>query len=336
MNHKRFTELATKYLSGELSTEEIGELDMYLANEEYRRQFQTISSQWNIAKRNFTQHEFDIQKGKAKLYAKIRRHDASFGAKKKTIHLNPLFWKVAASVLVLLTLAWWVWQQPAPTAPGIVWKEISTQPGQKTILSLGDGTQITLNAGSVLRYPESFQDSIRWVHLMGEAFFDVASNPDKPFIVRSGRLDTRVLGTKFNVKSYEEEEIARVSLVEGKVEVTTPSNKKVVLNPKQEILYQKDRQDITVKEFTPLKVVGWKENTFIMENEPLKNLLPLLERNFGVEIQLTDTQLANCKITADFRGESVWTMLEVLKYTTGIEYDFLNDKTIVLNGNGCN
>ncbi len=211
----------------------------------------------------------------------------------------------------------------------IRWNEKITRLGQKSIITLLDGTHITLNAGSKLRYPATFRKSIREVQLEGEAYFEVTPNPEKPFIVTTGEVVTTVLGTKFNVKAYPSETNIKVALLEGKVKVSKnekDNNDEIYLLPKQQMVYNRKTKSESVLEFDERKVIGWTNNLLVFENEELKDVLVILERAFGINLEIKNKNALKKLISANFEDESFWGIIEVIKYLTDLE-----TKTIVEN-----
>lgn len=123
-----------------------------------------------------------------------------------------------------------------------VYKEMTTEMGMKTKKRLSDGSVVWLNAGSRLRYPEKFSSGQREVYLSGEGYFEVKASAGHPFIIHTSKMDIRVLGTEFNVRSYDDEDFAETALIRGAVEVAmkeTGNNAPVLLKPNQKIIWKK-------------------------------------------------------------------------------------------------
>jgi transmembrane sensor len=204
------------------------------------------------------------------------------------------------------------------------WLEKITEYGQKASIELTDGTKIILNAGSKLKYPEKFIGNQREVFLEGEAYFSVAHDPIKPFIVHTGEVYTTVLGTKFNVKNFDNEQDIAISLIEGKVKVTKETHNEkqteLVLKPMQQIILNKADENQIVGSFDPEEETGWKDNILVFNNVAFEKVLTRLERNFGVKFELKDNSFRNIKIKADFQNESLDTIVKSLAKLTGLQY----------------
>ena len=168
--------------------------------------------------------------------AEILRNIHRKGHQERSNHFWPLL-RIAAAISLLLVLSYFIINHAgseAETKPAVVAKieEVSTSKGQKLDIELIDGTRIRLNANSKITYPETFTESIREVTLEGEAYFDVARDATRPFIVRTQFANTQVLGTSFNI--HTSAEAVAVTLVEGKVNVSVPNGPSALLSPNQQ------------------------------------------------------------------------------------------------------
>lgn len=172
-------------------------------------------------------------------------------------------WSVAAAVLLLVIgIASWGWffSSPNPTMMNSTtqWLSASATQGETLTLTLPDGSTAILNSGSNLRYPATFARKKREVQLDGEAFFEVTSNPKKPFIVKTEILTTEVLGTSFNIEAFPSQNKARVTLVTGKVRVQAGAQQ-CELHPSQQAVFHKTTQQIQVQTVATNDFTDWKE-----------------------------------------------------------------------------
>lgn len=173
--------------------------------------------------------------------------------------------------------------------------------GQRVRLTLQDGTEVWLNAKSKLIYPGMFTDKERRVEVEGEAFFDVAKNPEKPFIVSSQGVEMKVLGTKFNVYSYPEEEAIQTSLLEGSLKVYYPNqeNKAVLLKPQEKVTVRHNQMEVGSLPHSDYFL--WKEGVYSFKNEPLIHILKRLELYYDVRIIVKDQSISKWEYTGKFR-----------------------------------
>ncbi|MEW6702046.1 MAG: FecR domain-containing protein, partial [Bacteroidota bacterium] len=338
MSEERFLELTARYLSNEASNEERASFYNYLEKDEYYNLFTHLKGEWEKAGILPFESEFNIESGIEKLAEKIQMTEPSFSFthKKNTTQTKFLFnttlLKYAASIAFLLVLVTWVIYlsgifQQKPVV--IAWNEKQTVMGEKYIVTLFDGTTITLNADSKLKYPNHFANDKRDIYLEGEAYFEVQSDSSKPFIVHSGNLSTTVLGTKFNVSAFPNEKNISVSLVEGSVkvdkEIKGTVENIVMLQPEQQLVYNKEKKISTVRQFDLQDATGWKDNKLIFRKETFANVLVKLERAYGVKFELQDKSFSNQKVTANFHNESLWTVSEALKKLTGLQYKIIKE-----------
>lgn len=196
------------------------------------------------------------------------------------------------------------------------YQEFSTPPGQRAKVLLADGTEVWLNANSTLRYPERFDWKQREVELHGEAFFEVEKNKEKPFIVKTSKMDIKVTGTMFNVSAYETEKYFVASLVEGAVSVSCANDRSQVfsLRPQQQIVVSDSSSEVTSFEDTDF--LSWKEGVFVFDDMLLTDIIKKLELFYDVSIVVKNTELGNYRYTGKFRQrdgvESVLKKLQIV------------------------
>lgn len=252
------------------------------------------------------------------------------------------YWlKVAATVALLVVASVLVRRHYfdaniAALEPGI--SEQSTLKGERTIISLEDGTKVWLNVASRIRYPETFEGNIiREVFLDGEAFFEVARDTAKPFIVRTQEIQIKVLGTSFNVKSYDKEDKIQTTLVEGKVRIQSMDEqpKVVTLAPNQMATYHKESKKMVLNNKTDMDALaGWKEGRLIFDNKPLEEIVIALERWYDVEIEVEDQKSLKCHFSAKIENLSLTEVLELFKASDGIDYT-IDGSEVTIRGSIC-
>lgn len=210
------------------------------------------------------------------------------------------------------------------------YQEFSTPPGQRARVVLVDGTEVWLNANSTLRYPEHFDLNQRVVELHGEAFFEVEKNKEKPFIVKTSKMDIRVTGTKFNVSAYEAEKYFVTSLVEGGVSVscTNDRNRSFSLRPQQQIIVSDSSSEVALFENTDF--MSWKDGVFVFDDMLLTDIIKKLELFYDVSIVVENTKLGGFRYTGKFRQrdgvESVLRKLQIVypfSYTKDDEHNLI-------------
>ncbi|WP_298313063.1 FecR family protein [uncultured Aquimarina sp.] len=214
--------------------------------------------------------------------------------------------------------------------------EISIPKGKIFQLSLSDGTKVWLNAASTLKFPQHFgsSDKNRTVHLEGEAFFDVTTNKEQPFIVKTGEIDVQVLGTQFNVSSYTEDATIKTTLVEGSVAVNSPNDhaNKLELSPTYQAVYTKDLRHLNKKKVNTALYTSWMYRKMMIQNESFAEVIKRLERTYDVEIISTNESLNNTRFTGEFDIENVRQILSVFSETIDFTYE-MNQNKILIHSN---
>lgn len=240
-----------------------------------------------------------------------------------------------AAVLVLpllVTTFLYIWERMDAARSNVEYNEISVTHGSKLNTQLPDGTKVWLNSGSTLRYPLTFSGRKREVILTGEAYFDVAHDQSHPFIVNTGAIDLRVLGTRFNVMAFPDEDYVFATLEEGRVSVeTTKAGKKsswlCFLEPGEHAVYQKRTGTISKAITRTDKYTSWKEGKLIFRNDPLSMVIKRLERWYNSEIEIEgDQKLPETPYTMTIEDESITQVLEYLSVASPITWEIIPSK----------
>ncbi|MCM4172780.1 DUF4974 domain-containing protein [Arenibacter sp. TNZ] len=218
----------------------------------------------------------------------------------------------------------------------IQYNELSVPFGKKFELELSDGTIVYINSGSVLRYPTSFTAANhRQVSLKGEAFFKVTKDTEHPFIVNTGAVNVRVLGTEFNVSAYSEDIETSTVLVSGSVQLydSTSVNKKqtnLQLVPGERGTWSRERKDFKSDKVDTSIYTAWVQGKLVFRDMPFKIIRKQLERRYNVTIVNSNKALDNNTFSGNFEEESIEEILEILDRTYGIEYS-VKDNQIIIN-----
>lgn len=231
----------------------------------------------------------------------------------------PLFFKVAASLLLIVSVGLGTLYYTEMTRP-VKLNTVIVPHSQTTQLLLGDGTEVWLNAGSRFSYPSNFSRNDRHVKLEGEALFHVAHDADKPFIVHTHKLDIRVLGTLFNVKSHLGENTS-VTLKEGIVEVNTEDRKTIRMKPNQLLTYSPDSGISTLREVDASMAGLWVIGEFMFAGETLKTIVAELKRRFNRDIIIEDESLEDKRFFCHAHKDATLTeILDLLKDSGQLTY----------------
>ena len=198
-------------------------------------------------------------------------------------------------------------------------------------LKLSDGTNVYLNSASDLKYPVRFNEKERTVYLSGEAYFEVTRNEDKPFVVHTKYLDIEVLGTSFNVYSYERENVMEMALISGRIKIQTCSepSRVVYLKPNEKALFNKESGIITVEKTDNRFETAWLRGDLVFRSTTLSDVLAKLERRYGVNIHLNDSSLANDLFTGNFDSEYIVEVMDLLERHYDFTYDVRGDDIFI-------
>lgn len=240
----------------------------------------------------------------------------------------------AASVIAVFLLAGHYirkgMQEPATTD----WMAVQSGPAATRTVTLPDGSEIILNAGSKLLYPENFTNDERRVQLEGEALFDVTSDHRNPFVVMIGDAEVKVLGTRFNVKGYTDETKITTTLIEGSVSFRSlpETGDAFVLKPNQQIVYEKTTGNSHVSEVDAELFASWTDGVFYFDNENLGDIALKLERGFNIHIVNQTTQMTGERFSGMFdEGVQALQILDMLKRHRAFDYQIQNDTIILID-----
>lgn len=289
----------SNYLSGHSTDEEKQELLAFLASdEEAARIFREMSAAWALSSvPSFAAAE-------ASNLSRIKERIDLRAYSKPVWKVMPLWLKIAAAILLLLgsNYFWYTYTENLTElythtdAP----YEIKAPAGSRTDIVLPDGTEVYLNAGSVLRYYGGFGVNDRVVTLDGEGYFKVAKNAEVPFFVKTNDVQVRVVGTVFNVHAYDDDNYVTVSLLEGRVNLSASSHSEMKLFPDEQVLYDKNTRRMTKTRINAGKACDWLNGGLSFDNTPFADIARGLERKFQVKINIESNRLKAERFSGSF------------------------------------
>jgi ferric-dicitrate binding protein FerR (iron transport regulator) len=354
MLNDRFIQLLTKKLSDEIDESELAELNYMLANdEECRQQYNFFNNYWMQDQEKYSNEELLFQRIKSRI--DIPEEPGDSNAPKSWIKRFPFFWRsLAAGVILGIGLFTYRYShsESGTNSKGNI--AVTKTPSRtKSKIYLSDGSVVTLNSETILRYPSSFEGPTREVYLNGEAFFNVTKDHKHPFIVHAGKMNIKVLGTSFNVKSYENDKNTETTLIKGAIEVTMsdrPSdriilkpNEKLILNnktfkkigPNANLLAPEDSgTNYSLTNLTHLRSndttiveTSWVNNELVFKDEAFSDLANQMERWYGIKINFKNSNTKAYRFTGVFVKENIVQALNALKMIEPFNYKY-NDETV--------
>ena len=328
--YRELDELLPGYLSGELPDKDRAMIDEWRMESQVNESlFQECLKAWEAIPLLHEMEQFNSFEALKKINTRI--------SKQETTKWWIVIQRIAAILLLpLLVYSGYISERNASLKKQqkehVVMQTISSRQGMVTQFDLADGTKVWLNSGSVLQFPTSFTGALREVKLQGEAFFEVTKNENQPFRVHAKDLNVEVLGTAFNVVSYDDEQQAEVVLVEGKVKLSAEKNQKKkefgIMHPGQKAVYSEDTRKVEAQEVDVEKYIAWRDGNLLFHDDPMEDVARRLSRWFNVEIVINDPEIKSYDYKATFRNETLTQVLDLLKISAPIDYKFIGNKLL--------
>jgi transmembrane sensor len=343
---ERVYDLISKKLSGDADAASLRELDdivkKYPQFQFLHDQLIKLNNQPDDQDSSFTDQAFAAHYVKM-LYANEERLKNRNRQIEFSLHRSPVIKKyLIAGVSAVLIIATIIFYSSFEKQANSTTDSSIVAADTKSKIMLPDGTTVILNKDSKIDYGKGFNGVERKVILTGEAYFDVAHNPDKPFIVHTSTADIRVYGTEFNVKNYEKE-TWETTLLTGKVEVliNNAAKEKFILKPSQKLSIGKpdvhipikavknNEDKIVISQYTQLKSevaeTSWMEDKLVFVDKPLFEIANELERQFHITVSFHSEQTKMYRYTGVFSNQSLSEVLQILDISRPIKYRFENN-----------
>ncbi len=339
INSKEYNidQLITDFLLQSLEYNELNELNNWISeSEENENYFIHRQEEWLSAEKdNDSENNTTFNKELAFEQFLIRTQTEDSVYKKPNRKLQLSIIQVAASIILLIGLlfgGYLIGKHTNNNTTNIV--RVEAPMGSRSKTYLPDGTLVWLNAGSSLSYNNKFGKRERRVQLNGEAYFEVAKNKHKPFYVMTKDINVKVLGTKFDFSNYEDEEFIKVSLLEGHVQITSPSTKDKLLDlyPDQQMVYSKTEDKIIKESVESKNYKVWTNGYLFFDEEWLTEISRKLERSYNVNITIADDSLRHLRFYGNFKQneQTIEDVLNALSSTDKLKYN-IDGKNITLS-----
>jgi ferric-dicitrate binding protein FerR (iron transport regulator) len=317
-------EAIKKYLHGRFSLDDKAAVDEYFTNQQYSSKLEDVLNDHfnNLETARATK---DLSPLLHQINHKIRHHSAK--QTNTLIRLWQVYAKVAAVLLVPMVIATIYFSQNQFGGPAASWVEVHSPYGARTQFSLPDGSTGWLNSGSVIRYNTQFHAN-RKIDLNGEAYFDVVKNPRSPFLVHTSSVDIKVLGTSFNIVSYDVDSVAEVVVTSGKVEVlANEKNMKQHLLPNERLVFHNAKGSAEKSVVAVQNYTSWKTGKLIFQNDNLDEVARKLSRFYNVGFTIGANVNRSQSFRAIMEKENLEEVLRYMKLTMSIDYNIRERKT---------
>ena len=333
-----YIDLISRYFFGEATPDEILELEEWIKTDPANATiFSDFHKTWKTIENDRIGSLIDLDSEWKNL--KFEMLDSGSGIRNmshdivnRKSKIPHFFFRIAAIFILLLVPSFFLYRYI--TIP--VEKQL-TASTEMTVQTLPDGTVVTLNTGATLSYPSRFDGSFRRVTLQGEAWFEVAHDKTKPFLISAGNVRIRVVGTSFFVNTKTRDNREEVILSDGVVRVYFDNRpeKMAVLLPGDKAEMFTDVCTITKSTNEDVNFLAWKTKHIVFSNTPLNEVVALLSKVYDTNIRLAEDNLSDCRITATFDRQSLEPVMNVLKATLDLQVR-KTGSGIELSGHGCN
>lgn len=359
LSDQTITDLITSFLCDRITPEEYRILQDWIAgSDDHRRYFEEMKIIWQVSGTVDRPSSFDT--GKAWSRVSSQQEVRTYSSRRKvsmnivkpgTAYLIRRTLQVAALIALIFMgggiTCYYVFRPQIEGTKELAILEnqeyrIMVPRGAKSVVMLPDGSRVSINAGSKLVYSTSYGVSSREVTLEGEAYFDVSTNPEKPFTIHTSDLAIKAFGTAFNVKAYPEDPVIVTTLEHGNLQVESKNNDgfDIVLQPRQNVVYYKTKPDVKVrtgKQSSPVPAVApasisimddvntglytsWKDPEWIIESQTFGDLSVSLERRYNVRIVFDSDALKSYRFSGTIRNETIEQVLKILAITAPMKY----------------
>lgn len=346
MSETEFNNLIHRYLTGDCTPAQKARVQQWIdTSPKNRMAFESIKKIWEVEPEK--ELHADLKKAWQLLEREMdelddirnKQRSGKLSASKKGRAKRHIWLRAAAFLLVGLLISlftiWFAGGGMFLNQGEVAMQEIHTERAHQTRVIFGDGTEVTLNASSVIRFPEQFSADVREVYLEGEAWFDVAHDPDSEFIVNTPDATVQVLGTEFNVRAYSGEPDVEIVVADGIVSVTAAGENRagasaaVRLGKNEMSRVVRGEAPAAAVEVDIAKYASWLTGDFIFDETPFARVLAEWERQFDVDFHLENEELKSTPLTGEFRDETFSEMLRLTSIALDFSY-IQEDNTITI------
>lgn len=327
-------DLLARQLAGEATEEDKRLLDEVVQSSESAQK--ALSNAYHIWSSDCFSNESSEMVSQKEANEKIWKAVFEQNNEKRKMRDGSFLLRAVATLIILVSttfVLFFIANDKEDTVPTVTTIQKKTLPGQKSAITLKDGTVVWLNSGSSITYYSDFNEKIRLIHLEGQAYFDIFQDKTKPFIVKCRELRIEALGTSFDVNGYDDLPI-QVSLVSGSVQLSMAphsASENMILNPGEYSVIDLNNNFIEKGTFDAYEVLAWKEGRLIFENTTIAEIIPKLELWYGVKIINELSMNLYKPYTSTFEKENLDNILMNMGGVLQFEYEIKGNDVIMKN-----
>ncbi len=330
--HIDFIDLIGKYLAKEASQEEIGMLEEWIKKDaENKKTFLGFKQTWSLSRVEQIDQQINLNEEWDQISSTLfgeEEVDDVLQSETTPFDYNK-FLRIAAIIVIVMTAGYFLFYLISnPSTEQLV------AGNSTTTTTLPDGTEVTLNHNSILKYPKIFASNIRTVQLQGDAYFEVAHDLSKPFVIQTKNIQVEVLGTSFYINAKVEQPTVDVFVKTGKVAIIGNKKEKLFLTAGEKGTFDKSNGQLTKEENRDRNFISWKTGQLVFENESLVNVVDKINQTYHSNIMIDNPDIYYCMLTATFEEQPLEIILEVIQETFDLIIEQKNGK-ILISGNGC-
>lgn len=326
MKNNDIERLIARQLAGEATKKEADDLRLWLNsspqnNEEYNKV--ALTYQLSKSHINSQRKSIVLNRLSSRIDAERKKGVSNFSSYK----ITRIKWAVAASIVLFVSVGLMFYTQiieENPVDVGVSLIEKTNPAGQKSKIFLPDGSIVWLNSESSLSYTNEYNDSIRFVEMEGEAYFEVKKDASRPFIVKSKTLTIIALGTAFNINTFNKDNEVLVALTEGKISVDNMDSdlSSLIIYPGEGVLYKPLESEEMQKISIDIEgVKSWRDGVLSLKNATLQETIDQLSRWYGVQFILTNEPIRIWSATGVFDNEYLENVLNTLSFSQDFDYE---------------
>ncbi len=316
--HIEFKDQIVRYLSDEMIVSEKKQFEQLISTDsEKQAQFSEYKKRWDGVDHLAARSKYDMDGEWNILVDKIDfGAEESIESKGRSIRMTIM--RVAAVVIFgVLGVAGWYGSRQM-----LMYERVAVESGIEEV-ELPDGTIVILNSASSIKYNKRESTSYRMVKLSGEAYFEVARDTSRPFIIDAGSATVEVLGTKFNVSAYRDSKRVEVTVSSGLVAMASKkeSDRQILLGKGNTGIYSSEKKELNLIKSGNVNAIAWKTRELIFSDTPIEEVIRVIAHAYNVDIDLLDPALSDYKITVSFNNQDLGAVLAVLESTLDLKIE---------------